>query len=306
MGTSGEGLPETQEEKITEDAAAWIRSLAELRGRDPHHAELAVRESKSYTDSEALENNLIDLRANNIADLLLKLEGMKVTLSSGEEVVFETADSAIDAVDMTGIERFLLAISDPNIAYILLTIGTIGIIAELYNPGAIFPGVVGGVSLLLAFYSLGVLDAYWGGVLLILLAFALFMAELFIVSHGILTVGGIASLTGGSLILFSGAPAAMEVDRGLIAVVVFVVVAFFAFVLAAVIRAHRRQATTGREGLLGRVVVAQNALDPVGTIMGEGERWTATVEYGRVEPGEEVIITKVEGLSLRVRKNKPE
>ena len=305
MGTSGGEMPETQKEKITEDAAAWIRSLAEMRGRDSHHAEMAVRESKSYTDNEALENNLIDLRADNLADLISQLDGMKVKLSSGEEVTLKTADSAIDEVEMTVIERFLHAISDPNIAYILLTIGTIGIIAEIYNPGAIFPGIAGAISLLLAFYSLGVLDAYWGGVLLILLSFGLFLGELFTPTFGLFTAGGITSLTVGSLILFSGSPLGMGVSPGLIAGVVICVTALFALVIWAVIRAHRRRVTTGREGLMGKVVVAKSELDPAGTIFVDGERWIATVEDGKVEPGEEVVITRVDGLRLIVRKNKP-
>lgn len=300
----GEEMPETEAKKVTEYSAAWIRSIAQMRGRDPIEAELAVRESKSYTDTEALQSNLIDLQANDLESLISQLNGKKVTLATGEEVTINTAHYVLDRNEMTGIENFLHAISDPNIAYILLTLATIGLITEFSNPGTIFPGVAGGISLLLAFYSLGVLSAYWGGTLLILLAFGLFLAELFVVSHGLLAAGGIASLTIGSLTLFSHTSPPLEVNRGLIAGVAIFTTAFFIFVIGAVVRAHRRQPTTGIEGLTGKVAVAQTALNPTGTVLIEGERWTATLDHGRVKPGEEVIVTRVEGLKLWVTKKK--
>jgi len=298
--TMGEEMPEEMKQKVTEDAAAFIRSIAEARGRDPHQAELAVREGKSYTVSEALENNLIDLQAVDLKDLISQLEGKKVTLDTGQEVVITTKEYQLKSTEMGTIERFLQTISDPNIAYILLSLATVGIMAELYNPGLIFPGVFGGISLLLAFYSLGVLNAYWGGILLILLAYIFFIAELFVTSHGMLAAGGITSLIIGSLILFSRSSPPMEINRGLIAGTAVLIAAFFAFLISAVIRAQRRRATTGAEGLIGQIATAKTTLDPKGTVLVEGERWTAIVDAGKVKPGEEVLITKVEGLTLRV------
>lgn len=299
MGTE---MPEEMKQKVSEDAAAFMRSVAEMRGRDPYHAELAVRESKSYTDTEALENKLIDLRAADLKDLIAQLEGRKVTLVTGQEVTITTKEYHLKPTEMNTIERFLHTISDPNIAYILLSLATIGIMAELYNPGLIFPGVFGGISLLLAFYSLGVLNAYWGGILLILLAYGLLLAEVFVTSHGILAAGGITSLIIGSLVLFSRSSPPMEINRGLIAGVAILMLAFFVFVIGAVVRAQRRQATTGAEGLIGKTAVVQTPLTPKGTVLVEGEHWTATIDSGKVKPGEEVIITKVEGLTLRVTK----
>jgi len=301
--TMGEAeLSEEMKKKVTEDAAAWIRSIAELRGRNPDDAELAVREGKSYTVTEALENNLIDLQADSLESLISQLNGMKVTLVSGEEIVLDTESYALDMNEMTFIERFLHVISHPNIAYVLLTLGSIGIIAEIYNPGALFPGIIGGISLLLAFYSLGVLDAYWGGILLILLAFGLFIGEVLTTTFGLFTAGGITALVLGSLILFPGEAPILQVDPWLIATVVIMVTALFAFVINRVIGAHRRQAKTGREELVGKTAIVKQALEPEGTVFFKGERWTAIAEKGRIKPGEEVIITKVDGLILHVTK----
>ena len=298
----GDGMTEEMKRKVTEDAAAWIRSISELRGRNAEQAELAVREGKSYTVTEALENNLIDLQADNLQDLISQLNGMKVTLVTGEEVVLNTEDYALDKIDMTLIERFLHAISNPNIAYVLLSLGTLGIIAEIYSPGSFFPGIIGGISLLLAFYSLGVLNAYWGGILLIILAFGLFIAEVFTTTFGLLTAGGITALVLGSLILFPGGAPLFQVSPWLIATVAILVASFFAFAVSRIIRAHRRQAYTGREELIGKKAIVKVALEPEGTVFFKGERWTAISEKGRVEPGEEVIITKVDGLQLYVIK----
>ncbi len=303
---SGEGqeLPEEVQRKATEFAAAFIRSIAETRGRDQEQAELAVTEAKSFTVTEALENNLIDFQANNLQSLVEQINGRKVTLAGGEEVIIDTSGDLLSKVEMNLAERFLHVISNPNVAYILLSVATIGLITEISNPGMIFPGVVGGICLLIAFYSLGTLNAYWAGVLLMLLAFGLFIAEIFTPTFGILSAGGITSLVIGSLVLFSNNPPALEVNRVLIAAVAIVVAAFIVFVIGAVIRGQKRQAATGIEGLKGKVAVAQTKLGPKGFVLVEGERWSATSEKGTVEPGEEVTILDVEGLKLIVSKKK--
>jgi len=295
-------LSEEMKRKITEDAAAWIRSIAETRGRDPHHAELAVREGKSYTVTEALEKNLIDLQSDSLESLISQLNGMTATLVTGEEIILNTEGYALDRTEMTLVERFLHAISNPNIAYILLSIGTLGIIAEIYSPGTFFPGIVGAISLLLAFYSLGVLNASWGGILLILLAFGLFIGEVLTTTFGLFTAGGIAALVLGSLILFPGGDPLFQVDPWLITTITICIAGLFAFVVSRVIRAHRRQASTGREELIGKTAIVKVALEPEGTVFFRGERWTAISEAGRVEPGEQVIVTKVDGLTLYVTK----
>ena len=302
--STGEQMPEEVSKKVTEYSAAWIRSIAETRGRDADQASLAVSESKSFTASEALEARLIDLRADDLESLISQINGRKVTLASGKEVTIDTTEYTLNANEMNPIERFLHVISDPNIAYILLTLASIGLITEISNPGLIFPGVVGGICLFLAFYSLGVLNAYWAGVLLIFLAIGLFVAEVFTQAFGILTAGGIASLVIGSLILFSHSSPEMEVNRFLIAGVAILVAAFVIFMVGAAVRGQRRRVATGAEGLIGRVAVAKTSLDPKGTVLVGGELWKAAVDTGKVEPGEEVTITKVEGLKLLVTQRK--
>jgi membrane-bound serine protease (ClpP class) len=300
--TVGEEMPEEVSKKVTEYSSAWIRSIAEIRGRDPEQAELAVTESKSFTASEALEAKLIDFQADDLDSLIKQINGRKVTLASGKQVVIDTTDYVLSGNEMNPIERLLHVISDPNIAYILLTLATIGLITEISNPGLIFPGVIGGICLFLAFYSLGVLNAYWAGVLLILLAFGLFVAEIFTPAFGILTAGGLTSLVIGSLVLFSHSSPPMEVNKGLIAGVTILVAAFVVFVVGAVVRGQRRRAATGAEALVGKIAVAKTSLEPKGTVLVEGEHWAAIVDKGRVEPGEEVTVTKVEGLKLMVTK----
>ena len=299
----GEEMPEEVRRKITEDVAARVRSIAEMRGRDPEQAELTVREGKSFTDREALEANLIDLRADSLQDLISQLDGMEVTIH-GEKIILNTEGYVLAEIEMTLIQRFLHAISDPNIAYILLSIGSLGLILELYSPGTIFPGVIGAISLLLAFYSLAVLEAYWAGIILILLAFALFATELFVTSGGLLTAGGLAALIFGSLMLFGGRPGMIHIDWWLIAVVAVSVGAFFIFVVQAVMRTQRRKQPTGKEGLIGMVGEVKSALNPTGVVSVHGELWEAILDEGQANPGEKVTVTDVRGLKLGVTRNK--
>jgi len=299
VSAGGEEIPEDQMKKIVEFSSKWMRTIAEERGRNMEQAELAVTESKSFTDVDALECNLIDMRADNLKSLILEIDGRKVVLANSEEVTIDTADYETARNEMSAVESFLQMISDPNIAYILFTLATIGLITEITNPGMILPGVAGGISLFLAFYSLGVLNAYWGGVLLILLAIGLFVAEYLTTSFGLLTAGGVVSLVMGSLILFSHSPG-IEVNRGLIAGVTIGIAAFGIFVIGAIIRGQKRRKATGAEGMIGELAIAKTPLDPAGTVLAQGELWTAVAEGDKIRPGEEVIIDKVEQLKLWV------
>ena len=305
VAAGGQEIPEDQMKKIVEFSAKWMRTIAEERGRNMEEAELAVTESKSFTDVDALECNLIDLRADNLKSLISQINGWKVILANGEEVTINTTGYGIARNEMNTIEKFLQTISNPNVAYILFTLATIGLITEISNPGMVFPGVFGGISLFLAFYSLGVFDAYWGGVALILLAMGLFIAEYFTPSFGLLTVGGVISLVMGSLILFSHSPG-VEVNRGLIAGVTTATSAFCIFVIGAIVRGQRRRKATGAEGMIGRIAIAKTPLDPTGTVLSEGELWTAIAEGDKIAPGEEVIISKVEALKLWVTRKSRE
>ena len=324
ISTEGE-LPETLKKKLTEDTAARIRSLADLRGRNQAAAEATVVEALSFTDQEALglapipESDqqllglsspylsppLVDLGADNVDSLIAQLNGRTVTIG-GEQVTINTAGYVKNDVGMSTIEKFLQAISNPNIAYVLLSLAVIGLILEFIHPGAILPGVVGAIALILAFYSLAVLEASWAGVFFIILAFILFILEAFVTSFGILTIGGIASLVMGSIILFGGGPALFQlhIDWWVIVLIVIVVVAVFIFFIGAIVRSQRRRPATGKEGLVGKVALAHTVLDPTGMVYVEGELWTAISEAGKIEVGEEVIVTKIEGLKLRVTRKK--
>lgn len=295
-----DGMDETMEQKVVNDAVAYIRDIAEAHGRNASWAEEAVRESRSSSSSEALALGVIEIVADDLDDLIAQFDGREVTLSNGESVTIQAGGAEVEHLDMGALERFLLAITDPNIAYILLSIGMLGVALELFNPGGIFPGVIGGICLLLAFYSLGVLPVNYAGLLLVLLGFGLFVAEVFTTSNGLLSAGGIASFVVGSVILMSNPM--FHINRGLIVGVALAFAAFFVFVIASVVRTNRRKQQTGREAMVGMVAVAKTALDPGGTVFVHGERWEATLDEGKVEAGEEVVITGIEGLHLSVTK----
>ena len=303
MGGDGEAqVSDEMKAKIINDAAAYIRSIAESHGRNADWAEKAVREAVSITETEALRLNVIDMTAPDLNSLISQLDGREVTLIDGSVVTINTQSAPVNYVKMPLAEDFLYTIADPNIAFILLSLAMLGITVEIFNPGLIFPGVVGGISLLFAFYSLGVLPVNWAGVLLIVLAFGLFIAEVLTTTFGLFTVGGVTSLVIGSLILFKGAAPVFQVNPWLIATVTVAISSLFAFVISRVLKAHRSQAKTGREELIGKTAIVKVALDPEGTVFFKGERWEAVSDKGKVEPEEEVLITKVEGLTLWVTK----
>jgi len=296
-----EEISEEEMQKITEFSAKWMQTIAEDRGRNAEEARLAVTESKSFTDVEALNYNLIDLRADTLESLISQIDGWQITMPDGSVVTINTQGASVKDINMSAIEGFLFAITDPNIAYILLSLAILGITVEIFNPGLIFPGIFGAISGLMAFYSLGMLPVNYAGILLMVLAFGLFVAEAFTPTFGLLTAGGITSLVIGSLILFKGGPL-FQVNIGLIIVVAVCFAAFLAFVINRVVVAHRRQATTGREELLGKTATVRTALNPEGTVLHEGEIWTAILDQGRAEPREEVIIKRFDGLKLYVSK----
>ncbi len=302
VSLEGGQIPEDLKKKIINDAVAYIRSLAESHGRNADWAEDAVRKGVSITEQEALELNVIDMVSPTLDSLIAELDGMEVTLLDGQTVTINTRDATTQNVGMSAIEGFLYAISDPNIALLLLSLATLGIFIEITNPGLIFPGVVGAICGIMAFYSLGQLPVNIAGVLLIVLAFGLFIAEIFTTSFGLLSGGGIVALVLGALIMFPLGSPVFSVNPWLIATIAITIALFFTLVISRVIRAHRRQASTGREDLIGKTAVVKVALNPEGMVLFKGERWTAISEAGRVRPGEEVTIIKVDGLVLWVTK----
>ena len=303
MGGDGEApMSDELKAKIINDAVAYIRDIAKSHGRNAEWAEKAVREGVSATSQEALELNVVDMIAPDLNALIAQLDGRQVTMLDGSVITLQTKDVPINHVRMKTIENFLYVIADPNIAFLLLSLATLGIMIEIFNPGLIFPGVVGAICGILAFYSLGQLPVNIAGVLLIILAFGFFIGEVLTTTFGLFTMGGVVSLVIGSLILFQGASPVFRVDPWLIAIVTISIASVFAFVVNRAIRAHRKQARTGREDLIGKRAVVKVALDPEGTVFFKGERWAAISEQGRIEPGEEVIITSIDGLTLNVIK----
>ncbi|MCL4459287.1 MAG: nodulation protein NfeD [Chloroflexi bacterium] len=301
----GEQVDKTMTEKVTSDAAATARAIAVRRGRNAAWAEKAVRESASITDKEALENGVIDLIAVNLADLSAKLDERTVVTAGGERTL-RTREAAIVPTPMSLPETLLHTIVDPNIAYLLLTIGIWAIIAEFYHPGAIIPGITGVICLILAFVAFESLPLNWGGLALVIVSMILFIVDLKSPSHGVLTGGGIIAFILGSLMLFSPltpmAPTMPEirVSWWLITAMTAAVSAFFIFALGAGLRAQRVRPTSGVESLVGMTGIAISDLDPTGIVQVQSEEWSATTSGEMIKAGERVQVVAVDGLRLRV------
>ncbi len=300
VGGQGEDLEGNLGEKVEEDAAATIRSLATRNGRNAELAEAAVVESRSFTAQEALENGLIDFVATSLPDLLKKIDGYEVSSEGGEPDLLDTADAVVESREMGVFQKFLATIAHPNIAYILMTLGGLGLYFELSNPGAILPGVVGGICLILAFFALSVLPVNYAGVALIILALIFFIAEVKVVSYGLLTVGGVISLVLGSLMLFKSADPAIRVSLDVIFSVTLFTIVVVGFLLTMVVRTYRGQVTTGREGLVHEQGVARSELDPTGKVFVHGEIWDAHSDVP-IARGAPIEVVAVDGMNLQVR-----
>ena len=288
--------------KIKENAAAKIREYAELRGRNAEFGEATVLEGKSATAGEAAELNAVDFVADDLDELLQVADGRTVSLASGRQVELATADAAVTFNDTNFIEDFLNVIADPNLAFLLLSLGSLALFIELAHPGAIFPGVFGVISLLLGFFALSVIPFDWAGVALILFAFMLFALEVYVPSHGILGIGGAVSLVLGGLLLTSDNPPEFQVSRWLIFGLAASLALVVAFIIANVWRIRGLPAQVGVETMIGRPGVARSDLDPIGYVFVNGEYWSAEAEGASVQRGDRVIITAIKGLKLRVRK----
>lgn len=299
------GMDSTMNAKATNDAAAFIRSIADKRKRNLDWAEDAVRNSVSVTEQEALELNVIDFIAENEKDLLGKIDGRVIQLPFGERVL-RTKNATVQNYSMSVWEDLLNIISDPNIAYILLLLGMYGIMFELYNPGAMVPGIVGVISLILAFYSMHSLPVNYAGLALIIFGVILFILEIKIVSHGILTIGGIIALLLGSMMLIrstSGLELA-RISRPVIFTASVVTALFFLFVVGLGLKAQRRKVVTGRESLAGLTGIAMASLNPTGIIMLEGEIWNAEAVGEMIDKGDAVTVREMKDLKVYVEKAK--
>ena len=297
----GEGKEsKTMTEKIVNDTVASIKNIAKTRGRNVDWAEKAVVKSVSITDEEAVKLNVIDFIAPDIPTLLAKIDGRVVKLD-GVTRTLQTKGVQPRPIQMSWRDRLLEIISNPTIAYILLMLGIYGIFFELSSPGAILPGVVGGIFLILAFYALQMLPVNYAGLALIFFGIILFIAEIKVVSHGLLAVGGVISLFLGSMMLFRSPVEYMRVSLSVIIPAVLVSAAFFIFAVTRAINARLKKPTTGMEGLIGEVGIASTSLAPEGKVSIHGEFWNATSD-GNIEKGEKVQVIGVTNLRLRVKK----
>jgi membrane-bound serine protease (ClpP class) len=302
-GGTSEGSSDMME-KITNDAVASIRSVAENRGRNAEWAEKAVRESANLPASEALQLNVVDVVAEDLTDLLRQIDGRSVRVGIGSSIL-RIDGATIREAGMNPIERLLHVISDPTVAYLLLSLGGLALVYELANPGAILPGVVGGISLLLALYSLGTLPVNIAGVGLILFALLLFLADLMVAGTGFLTVGSVTSFLLGSLLLATSAESQAYVRVSLPAVLAMTVTfgGFFTFVAGSILRSRRRPAYTGSQALVDARGVARSEIGESGTAFVNGELWQATAAdlSHPIPAGLHIRVVAVEGLRLTVR-----
>lgn len=306
VGSEGQDLPKTMNEKAEQDARAFIRSIAGQRGRNADKAESAVTKSISFTEKEAKDAGLVDLIARDVADLLAQLEGRAVRREGATLATLALKGARIETREMSQVDKILGVVSHPNVAAILFLLGVVGLYFELSSPGAILPGIVGGIALLLALYAFSVLPVNLAGVALILFAVLLFVAEIKVVSHGLLAVGGAVSLVAGMLLLFSGRgdAAGYRVDLSLLVPALAVTLAILFFLTWKVIESQRTPASTGAQGMIGeaaRVIRPFDAQGDKGTVLVHGEYWEAYGAPG-ASPGEFVRVAGVEGLTLRVER----
>ncbi len=289
--------------KATNDAAAFIRSIAEKRNRNLNWAEDAVRNSLSITNKQALEDNVIDLIAADKNELLQLIDGRTIELPTGK-VILQTKNAQIIYVEMGSLDKILDFISNPNIGYILLLLGLFGILFEFFNPGAILPGVVGIISLILAFYAMQALTINYAGLALIIFALVLFILEIKIVSHGILAVGGIVSLLLGSMMLFRASSSLdmIALSTPIIIAATAITSALFLFAIGMGLKAQRLKHATGMDILIGEIGESFQDLNPTGQVQIKGDVWNAQSVSGQINKGEKVRVTATKGLTLLVEK----
>ena len=291
-------------EKIVNDTVAFAKSIAKKRGRNETWAAEAVEKSVSITDEEAVDLKVVDLVSPTLEDLILQLDGRQVSLDEKETVVLRTKGADICRVSMTWRDRLLDTISHPQIAYLLFLLGMMGIYFEISNPGAILPGVVGGIAIILAFFALQVLPVNYAGLALMILAVLLFIAEIKVASYGLLSIGGIISLLLGSIMLIDNPTEYLRISWQVIVPAVAVTGGFFVFAITMAIRARVKKPTTGIEGLVGRIGVAESDFRPDGRVAVYGEIWTAESD-DKIKKGEDVEVIRVDKLKLIVKKVNP-
>jgi membrane-bound serine protease (ClpP class) len=302
VSITGQQMDETMADKVTHDAASYIKSISEKRGRNAKMAEDAVRESLSYTEKEALEGGLIDLIAKDEQEIIDFFHNKMIQKFDGEEIILDLKDEEVVDLPMTARQKFLLTISNPNLAYILLMLGLLGLYFEFSNPGAILPGVIGGLCLLVAIFSFQILPINYVGLILILLAIGLFILELKVQSYGILSVGGVLAMVIGSIMLIDAPIPELRPSLKFIIPVAIGLSLIFLFLIILAVHVHMRKALTGREGLVGKIGVARTDLGPEGKVFVHGEIWNAEAQQD-IPQGAKVKVSEVlENLKIKVTK----
>ena len=295
----GGKMDDVMKEKMENDAAALMRSVAARRGRNVDVAESTVRQSKSFTEQEALSQHLIDYIASSEDDLLRQIDGKSFKRFNGQSVTMKLSGQPLSLFEMTLKEKILAYLMDPNIAFLLLAIGALALYVEFNHPGAVIPGTVGIVFILVAAFALNLLPTRFAALVLILGAFALFAAEAKFASHGVLTIGGIALLTLGGLLLVDSPIPEMRVHLMTALAVSIPLGCITAFLMTIALRARRNKVVTGAQGLVGETGIAQTVLAPQGKVFVHGELWDA-VASSSLPPGQLVVVRRVDGLTLQV------
>jgi membrane-bound serine protease (ClpP class) len=295
------GMDSTMNEKATNDAAAFIRTIAQKRQRNFEWSEDAVRKSLSITEMEAADTKVVDLIAKNDRDVLNLIDGKNVEVSAGTKTL-HTKNASIETMEMGVLEKILNIISDPNISYILMMLGMYGLLFELYSPGAIFPGIVGVISLILAFYAMQALPINYAGLALIIFAIILFLLEIKIVSHGLLAIGGIVSLLLGSMMLIRSGSSLEFVKLSMSVIISSVAVTafFFLFIIGMGLKAQRLKPVTGKNAMIGKTGVSIETLDPLGRITVQGEIWNAASLSGQINKGDKIRVVAIKNMQLQV------
>jgi membrane-bound serine protease (ClpP class) len=302
VAVSGADIPKTMNEKVTNDAAAYARSLAKSRNRNEDFSEKAVRESTSYTAEDCLKNNLVEFIAEDLNDLIRQLDGKEIRLLNDKTTTLQLKEEKIVTLEMSDRQKFLRTITNPSLAYFLLIFGLMGLYLEFTHPGAIIPGVLGGISLLLAFLAFQVLPINYVGLLLILLSVGFFIAEIKIQGFGAFGVGGVVSFVLGSIMLIDAPIPEMRPAMSIIITMSILLGAVFMFLTYMVIKVMKRRAETGQEGLTGAIAIVKNEVTPSGgKVFVQGEWWNA-VSDETIPEGSKVVIEAMENFVLKVRK----
>ena len=296
----GGEMDSTMYKKVTNDAVANLQAIANKRGRNKNWVERAIREAISISDYEAVDSNVVDLVADNIDDLLEKIDGREVETAGGMKTL-HTKNARKEPIAKTFSEKILEIISNPNIAFLLFSLGGLGLVLELYNPGAILPGVVGGICIILAFFSFQTLPINYAGLLLILFSIILFLLEIKVPSYGMLTIGGVVSLALGGVMLIDSPDPYLKVSWYVIAAVIIVFLGFFGIAVRYVIKSHRKQVTTGAEGLVGQIGRVTKDLNPQGMVLVSGELWKAFADEN-LSRDTKVKVLKTDNMTLKVEK----